>query len=337
LDIGSSAVKLIELQKKRGGYHMSAFSSVALPEDTVVDGEIINHTAVVDAVKAAIKEGRPKGKLVCISVAGASVIIKHILMPPAKPQELDDQVYWEAEQYIPFEMSEISLDYEIVNPDAGDGKMDVLLVAAKKDSIEKRDSVVRDCGLATEFVDVDAIALANVFWSNYDLASGAGAILIDIGSNHTKINVVDVKTTLFTRDVAVGGKNLSQEIQNKLNISAQEAETIKIDACVSGQIPDEIAPIINMISESITLEVRRSIDFYSAANQGVQISGIYLAGGSCRIPGLQKMLEEMTGLPTDFLNPFAKITYDKKFNEQFIGAIAPLAVVPLGLALRSHL
>lgn len=336
LDIGSSSVKLIEAQKKRGGFHMTAFSSVPLPEDTVVDGEIINHAAVVEAVKAAYKEARPRSNMVCLSVAGANVIIKHILMPQAKPQELEDQVYWEAEQYVPFDMNEISLDFEVVKEDAGDGKMDVLLVAAKKDSIEKRNQVLKDCGLLPEIVDVDAIALANVFWANYDLPAGAGAVLVDVGACHTKINIVSDKTTLFTRDVAAGGKNISQEIQNKLGVSFQEAETLKIDACNSGQVPEDIAPVLNMIVESLTLEVRRSLDFFSTSGQDTTLSGIYLAGGSSRIPGLQKVLEEMTGMPTDYLNPFAKVSFAKKFNDQFIGAMSAAAVVPLGLAIRSN-
>ena len=138
LDIGSSAIKLVEVDKTRSGWVVRSFSSVTLPEDTIVDGEIVNQAAVVESIKSLLKETSVRSKLVCTSVAGASVIIKHISIAKTNPKELEDQVYWEAEQYIPFDMNEISLDYEIVQEETGDGKMDVLLVAAKKDFIEKR-------------------------------------------------------------------------------------------------------------------------------------------------------------------------------------------------------
>jgi type IV pilus assembly protein PilM len=335
LDIGSSSVKIVEMQKKRGGHTMSSYTSVALPEDTIIEGEIINQAAVVEAIKAALKEVSVKSNLVCTSVAGSSVIIKHIAIPKTEPKDLEDQVYWEAEQYIPFDIKEISLDFEVVQQDMGDGKMDILLVAAKKDFIEKRLSAVREAGLVPEVLDVDALALANVFWENYELSEGSAAVLIDIGANLTKICIVSKDSALFTRDVAIGGKNLTTEIQNKLGVSFQEAEVLKVDAASAEQAPAEIAPIIHSISEGITLEIRRSLDFFAASSSNFSISNIYLSGGSSKIAGLGSMLEEMTGLPVSILNPFTKISASSDFNDEFLAAIAPLAAIPMGLALRN--
>jgi type IV pilus assembly protein PilM len=337
LDIGSSAIKIVEAEKKRGGWVVRSFTSVTLPEDTIVDGEIVNHAAVVEAIKAALKESGSGSKLVSTSVAGSSVIIKHISIPQTSPKELEDQVYWEAEQYIPFDMKDISLDFEVVQEDAGEGKMDILLVAAKKDFIEKRLAAVRDCGLNPEVLDIDVLALANVFWENYEMTPDNAVVLVDIGASLTKINIVSNTTTIFTRDVAVGGKNLTQEIQNRLGISFQEAEVLKIDACSTGQIPEEVLPLVNSICENVSLEIRRSLDFYAASPVQLPVTAVFLCGGASRIPGLANMLTEMLGLPIEYLNPFNKVACSgRQFNEEFLSAISSSAAVPLGLALRNE-
>lgn len=337
LDIGSSSIKLVEAEKKRSGWVVRSFTSIALPEDSIVDGEIVNHAAVVEAIKNLIKESSTRATLVSTSVAGSSVIIKHIAIPKTSPKELEDQVYWEAEQYIPFDMKDISLDYEVVQEDMGDGKMDILLVAAKKDFIEKRLAPVKECGLNPQVLDVDVLALANIFWENYEMTPDNAVVLVDVGASLTKINIVSQSTTIFTRDVAVGGKNLTQEIQNKLGISFQEAEVLKIDACTTGQIPEEVLPLVNAISENISLEIRRSLDFYAASPVQLPITAVFLSGGASRLPGLSNMLAEILGLPIDYLNPFSKVACSgKQFNEEFLTAISSSAAVPLGLALRNE-
>ncbi|RZA07990.1 MAG: type IV pilus assembly protein PilM [Proteobacteria bacterium] len=337
LDIGSSTIKLVEAEKKRGGWVVKSFTSVTLPEDTIVDGEIVNHAAVVEAIRSVIKESGAGSKLVATSVAGSSVIIKHINIPHTAPKELEDQVYWEAEQYIPFDMKDISLDFEVVQEDAGEGKMDILLVAAKKDFIEKRLAAIRECGLNPEVLDIDVLALANVFWENYEMTPDNAVVLVDIGASLTKINIVSDTTTIFTRDVAIGGKNLTQEIQNRLGISFQEAEVLKIDACSTGQIPEEVLPLVQQISENVSLEIRRSLDFYAASPVQLPVTAVFLCGGASRIPGLANMLSEMLGLPIEYLNPFNKVACSgKQFNEEFLSAISSSAAVPLGLALRNE-
>lgn len=337
LDIGSSSIKLVEAEKKRSGWVVRSFASVVLPEDTIVDGEIVNHAAVVEAIRAVVKEAGIRTKLIATSVAGSSVIIKHIAVPKTSPKELEDQVYWEAEQYIPFDMAEISLDFEVVQEDAGEGKMDILLVAAKKDFIEKRLAAIKEAGLEPFVLDVDVLSLANVFWENYEMTPDNAVLLVDVGASLTKINIVSESTTIFTRDVAIGGKNLTLEIQNKLGISFQEAEVLKVDACSTGQIPEEVLPLVNSISESIALEIRRSLDFYAASPIQLPVTGAFLCGGASRIPGLSTMLAEMLGLPVEYLNPFVKVACSgRQFNEEFLAAISSSAVVPLGLALRNE-
>lgn len=337
LDIGSSAIKIVEAEKKRSGWVVRSFTSVNLPEDTIVDGEIVNHAAVVEAIVSALKEAGVRSKNVCTSVAGSSVIIKHIAIPKSAPSEIEDQVYWEAEQYIPFDMKEISLDFEVVQEDMGDGKMDILLVAAKKDFIEKRLAAVKECGLIPEVLEVDGLALANVFWENYEMTPDNAVVLVDVGASLTKINIISHNTTIFTRDVAVGGKNLTQEVQNKLGVSFQEAEVLKIDACSTGQIPEEVLPLVNGICENISLEIRRSLDFYAASPVQLPVTAVFLSGGASRVPGLANMLTEMLGLPVEYLNPFNKVAVSgRQFSEEFLAAISSSAVIPLGLAIRNE-
>ena len=334
LDIGSSAIKVVQLQKKGDSYVVNAFHSVPLPEDTIVDGEILNSSALSDALKTVLKESSIKAKNVCCSLAGAFVIIKHISIPKVDARELEDQVFWEAEQYIPFDMKEISLAFEVVSEDSGGGKMDILLVAAKKDFIEKRIALLQEQGLQTEIVDVDVLALANVFWENYELSEGNAAVLVDIGANLTKVNIVSKDATLFTRDIAVGGKNLTTEIQNKLGVSFDEAEVLKVDAANAEQAPAELQPIIAAVSENIALEIRRSLDFFTSSSTQHTVSGIYLCGGSSKIPGLSAMLGEMLGLPIEFLNPFQRITYKGSLGDDFMNDMAQTAVVSIGLGMR---
>jgi type IV pilus assembly protein PilM len=337
LDIGSSAIKLVEAEKKRGGWVVRSYTSITLPEDSIVDGEIVNHAAVVEAIRSLVKESSVKSKLACTSVAGSSVIIKHISIPKTAPKELEDQVYWEAEQYIPFDIQEISLDFDVVQEDAGDGKMDILLVAAKKDFIEKRLAAVKEAGLDPQVLEVDVLALANVFWENYEMTPDNAVVLVDVGASLTKINIVSDKTTIFTRDVAVGGKNLTQEVQNKLGISFQEAEVLKIDACSTGQIPEEVLPLVTAISENIALEIRRSLDFYAASPMQLPVTAVFLCGGASRIPGLSNMLSEILGLPIEYLNPFNKVACSgRQFNEEFLAGISSSAAIPVGLALRNE-
>ncbi len=336
MDIGSSAIKIVELEKKRNGFALSSFGAIGLPEDSIVDGEVLNHVSVVDSIKALTNEIGVGASPICTSVSGSSLIVKHITVPKVPMKELDDQVYWEAEQYIPFDMSEINMDYEIVNLDGDDGKIELLLVAAKKDFIEKRLGAIRDAGFDPQILDVDAFALANIYWENYDVPENTSSLLVDLGASLTKLNIVTNDSTLFTRDIAIGGKDLTQEIQNKLGVSFQEAEVLKIDAAASGQIPDEVLNAINATAENVALELRRSLDFFIASNSKYPISNAFICGGSCRIPGLLSVMEEMLGLPVDFLNPFERIGYNSKiYNDEFIEAIASSAAVPMGLAIRN--
>ncbi len=336
LDVGSSSIKVAQLQKKGSTCNLSAFGVVGVPQGSVVNGDIIDETVVGGAVKSVIEESGIKTDEVCTSVAGSSIIIKQIQIDKVRPKELEDQITWEAEQYIPFDMAEINLDFEVIEPEREDGKMGVLLVATKKDFLIGRTDFLSGLGLKLSIVDVDAFALSNIYWTNYDVEEGAVSLLVDIGASIMKINIVDASTTLFTRDVSIGGAWLTAEIQNKMGVSLQEAEALKVDASSSGKSPEKVIAAMETISENIALEIRRSLDFFTSSNSKRVISHVYLSGGSCRLPTLIKSLSGVVKAPIEQLNPFKKVTYNsKKYNDDFISAVSSSAAISLGLALRS--
>jgi type IV pilus assembly protein PilM len=227
-------VKLIQLkeQRRRGqvGYALQSFGMKPLPPEAIVDGALMNSTAIVQAMQELISELRVKQKEVAIGVSGHSVIIKKISMPRMTQEELEESIQWEAEQYIPFDVKDVNIDTQILNPDANDatGQMDVLLVAAKKDMINDYTTVVSEAGLTPVVVDVDAFAVQNMFGANYDLPDKETVVLINAGASVVNINILTNGYTVFTRDVTIGGNQFTEEIQKQLNVSYEEAEALKI-------------------------------------------------------------------------------------------------------------
>ncbi|HVI75167.1 MAG TPA: type IV pilus assembly protein PilM [Anaeromyxobacteraceae bacterium] len=338
LDIGSSSVKLIQLKEKKGGYALQAFGVAKLPPETIVDGALMNSGAVVQAIQELLAEHKVKAREAAIGVRGHSVIIKKISLPRMSQDELDESIQWEAEQYIPFDVKDVNIDTQILTPD-GDaaGQMDVLLVAAKKDMINDYTSVCAEAGLQAAVVDVDAFAVQNAFEASYELHPGETVVLINVGASVTNINILAGGTTTFTRDVTMGGSAFTEEIQKQLNISAEEAEALKVGGQgeTDAVVPQEVERVIQQVAEQLAGEVQRSLDFYAATAADNRIARVYLSGGTARIPALFKILEQRTGVPVEVLNPFKAIEVDdRKFDPMLITHSAASAAVAVGLALR---
>src|SRR5205814_4150614 len=215
LDIGSSSVKLIQLKEAKRGYVLEAFGVAPLPPEAIVDGALMNSTAIVEAIRQLITQYKVKQREVAIGVSGHSVIIKKISMPRMTQEELEESIQWEAEQYIPFDVKDVNIDTQILNPDANDatGQMDVLLVAAKKDMINDYTTVVSEAGLIPVVVDVDAFAVQNMFSTNYEPSPNETVVLINAGASVVNINILALGQTVFTRDVTIGGNQFTEEIQ----------------------------------------------------------------------------------------------------------------------------
>ncbi|RKH48678.1 type IV pilus assembly protein PilM [Corallococcus llansteffanensis] len=344
LDIGSTSIKMIMLkeQRKRGevGYALQSFGMKPLPPEAIVDGALMNSTAIVQAVQELMSELKVKGKDVAIGVSGHSVIIKKIQMPRMSQEELEESIQWEAEQYIPFDVKDVNIDTQILDGGGNDatGQMDVLLVAAKKDMINDYTTVVSEAGLAPVVVDVDAFAVQNMFSTNYELPEKETVVLINAGASVVNINIIANGVTVFTRDVTIGGNQFTEEIQKQLNVSYEEAEALKIGgnrADADAVVPQDVERVLSSVAEQVAGEIQRSLDFYAGTAADSNFTKVYLSGGTAKIPALFKTIEARTGVPVEILNPFRKIEVDnRKFDPAFIMDVAPMAAVAVGLALR---
>ncbi len=344
LDIGSSGVKLIQLkeQRRRGEvtYALQSFGMKPLPPEAIVDGALMNSTAIVQAIQELLGELKVKQKEVAIGVSGHSVIIKKISMPRMSQDELEEAIQWEAEQHIPFDIKDVNLDTQILKPDANDatGQMDVLLVAAKKDMINDYSSVVSEAGLTPVVVDVDAFAVQNCFSANYEVPQSETVVLINAGAAVVNINILSQGVTTFTRDVTIGGNQFTEEIQKQLNVSYEEAEALKVGGGrgdADAVVPQEVEKVMTQVAEQVAGEIQRSLDFYAGTAADANFSKVYLSGGTAKVPALFKTIESRVGVPVEILNPFKRIEIDnRRFDPAFIMDVAPQAAVAVGLALR---
>lgn len=334
IDIGSSSVKIIQLKDNKGFFQLINLGIYALPPEAIVDNTLMDSTAIATAIKNLVGSLGIKIKDVACSISGNSVIIRKINLPAMPQEELEDQISWEAEQYIPFDINDVNMDFQILSPDNNDpSKMNVLLVASKKDIINDYVSVFSEAGMQLSVVDVDSFAVQNAFEANYDSNSEDILALINIGASVMNINVIRDGVTLFTRDVQMGGNLYTEEIQKQLGLSSKEAEYEKL--LVNSNNNEALRNVVVRINETITQEIRRSLDFYNSTAADERISGVYISGGCSKIYNLIETISEKIGLPAVKLNPFVKLKYNEKdFDPEYLEEIAPFMVVPVGLAIR---
>jgi type IV pilus assembly protein PilM len=341
LDIGASSVKAVEiLQKNRDkGFELRSLGQAALPPEAIVQGAFLNSSAIVDAIREAIDSGRIAGKDVAASVSGHSVIVKRVNLPQMTREELEDQIQWEAEQYIPFDVNEVNLDFQILDSNEDEGQMDVLLVAAKKDLIDDYVQVITEAGLNPVAIDVAGFAIQNAFEANYEQHPDAITALVNIGAQVVNINVLRNGIPSFTRDIMTGGAQYTEEIQKALSVSFEEAERIKMgspDDAGQAQdvIPQEVEQAMRSVSETVIGEISRSLDFFAATATDARISKVLLSGGGSKITGFASAFGERTGLETAAMNPLAHMLPSKGFEPEYLEAMGPLLAVGIGLATR---
>ncbi|HEV8323285.1 MAG TPA: type IV pilus assembly protein PilM [Myxococcota bacterium] len=339
LDIGTSAVKMVQLREAKRGYQLVNFGVEPLPQQAIVDGAIMSSSAVVEAIKRLRARLGNKNKSVAMAVAGHSVIIKKISLPAMSDEELEEQLQWEAEQHIPFDINDVFIAGHPVKRAAGESQMDVLLVAAKKDMINDHTAVAREAGLEPVVVDVAAFAVQNTFESAYGLPKNETVALINAGASSCNINVIADEVPSFTRDIATGGNKLTEEIQKQLNVSFEEAEAYKVGGDhhgdAEGVVPQEVDAALNREAQAIAGEIQRSLDFYAHTSPDGAYSHIYLSGGTARVQALVKAIEQRAHVAVTVLDAFRGLQIDEtKYPAGFLRANAPLAAVAVGLALR---
>lgn len=338
LDIGSSAIKVVQLKDAgKGGFELVNFGIEPLPAQAIVDGTIMNQSAVVEAIREVARRMKVRQKEVGIAIAGHSVIIKKISVPVMTQEELEEQITWEAEHHIPFDKEDVELDYQVLNPRTPQGQMDILLVAAKKEVVHDYAAVAREAGFKPTVVDVAAFCVQNGFEANYTPAETETCALINVGASISTINIVSRGMSLFTRDVTIGGNAFTEEVQKQLGISYEEAEAYKIGGSSEAAevVPQEVERILAQVADTMAGEFQRSLDFYLATAAEGNIHRIYLAGGSACLPSLRRAIEGKSRLPTEMVDPFRRMVIDeRRFDMTFLRANAPLAAVAVGLALR---
>lgn len=339
LDIGSSAVKLCVLKETKKGLQLQAFDHMALPPETIVDGALMNSMVVSDAIRQLLERNKVRQKEAAISVSGNTVIIKKITLPLMTQDELEESIQWEAEQYIPFDIQDVYIGFEVLAPRTEQGQMDVVLVAAKKEMINDYTTACHDGGVKPVVVDVDAFAMQNMYEVNYGFHQGETVVLLDIGNSVVSMNMVSDGISVFTRDLSIGGSDITEEIQKQLNITYQEAEMYKMGGTPgSGHdqvLPQEVEAIIQDKAEDMANEIQRSLDFYAATAAGNRIDRIVASGGTAAIPSLIRTISRISGIPAEVANPFRNIRYDERqFSPGRIQSWAPIAAVSVGLALR---
>jgi type IV pilus assembly protein PilM len=341
LDVGSSTIKAVELSMKgrSGGFELTHLGVAAVPSEAIVQGAFLNASAITDSIREAVENGKIRTKNVAAAVSGHSVIVKKVSLPAMTREELDEQIRWEAEQYIPFDVNEVNLDFQILGGGNDDGQMEVLLVAAKKDLIDDYVQVIHEAGLVPVAIDVAAFAVENAFEANYDASAGKTIALVNVGAQVVNINIVSNGVPCFTRDITTAGNQYTEEIQKALSISFSEAERIKLGGRRTDShdvVPQEVEQAVQSVTETVIGEISRSLDFYGATSADSRIERVYLAGGASKVSGFSKAFHERTGLPVAAMNPLARMIPSNRFEAEQLDDLAPALGVAVGLALREE-
>ncbi len=336
LDIGSSSIKLVELSEGKTGYRLQSLGISPIPPEAIVDGALMDSVTVIEAIKELIRSAKTKTKDVVTSVSGHSVIVKKVTLPFMSKAELEESIKWEAERYIPFDINDVNLDFQILGAESENPEvMDVLLVAAKKDIINDYVSVIIEAGLNPVIIDVDAFALENMFAINYETGMDETIAMANVGASITNINILKNNISAFTRDIFKGGNYITEEIQRQLHIDYEEAEKIKIGSKLETTSPPMIQDVLQSASETLALEIANSLEFFQSTTTYEKISKIYLSGGGSKIKDFDTILQQQTGIPVEIVNPFKKIEYrEKSFDIEYLREIGPMMAVGVGLATR---
>ncbi len=335
LDIGSSGVKAVELTKSKRGYELTGFAYQPLGPDAVVDGAIMDAPAVAEGIKRTFLAGKFKPASVATGVSGHSVIVKRLVVPAATPAEVEASIQFDAEQYIPFDITEVNLDYEIIGPGAtaeGSG-MEVILVAAKKDKIQNQTNVISLAGRDPDIVDIDAFALQNTFEANYSVRPDATVALLNIGASLMNININKGGMPLFVRDVSVGGNQYTDILQKELQLSFQEAEDLKLGKVGTSEA-EMVQPLLESITDMLITEVQKTFDFFRETYPAETITQVLISGGTSRMPGLAEKIQATFSYPTSVLDPFKSITIGAAMDSGKVTSFGPALAVAVGLALR---
>lgn len=335
VDIGSHAVKVCQLQQAGSNYRLLAVGSATIQPGAVEDGVLQDPEEVAKAITGLIKNLKIKNNRVGISISGYSVIVKKINLEMMSDEKLADYIAEEAEQYIPFDIEDVYLDYQVINAGSHDNeRCEVMLVAAKKEVIDDYLDMLREQKLLPVLVDVDGFALENI-WENVS-GNRDNVALVDIGASKMNINILAEGVSVLARDVVVGSEQLTDQIADVLEIELDEAEKLKLGQIPPGEYQEELEEVFTQTCTQWVLEIKKAIDLYMSNNPDRPLSRLVLSGGGSKVRGLQQYIADETGLDVVVFNPFANMKLNKKkIDQEYLEAIAPEMAIAAGLAIRS--
>ena len=331
LDIGSGFVKVVQVDHTGDQPEVTRVAMRPLLPDAIVEGEIMDHGLVADTVSGLFQEIGMKGRDVVTAVGGHDVIIKKIEMDRMKEADAREVIRWEAEQHVPFDIKSVELDFQILDPDGEGMQMEVLLVAAKRELVDNKVSLLTDAGLNPAVIDVDAFALHNAFEHNYPEAMRGIVALANVGHEVTNVNILENGVPILTRDIPFGSRRVREDLQRERGLTAEQAEDV-----VQGRdsIPD-LDRFVEQSADEVAVGIERAAAFLMTRQSGAGLGRIYLSGGGARIPGMAKALSRRMNVETNLVNPFQRVPVASgAAGELNLDEAAPMLLLPLGLALR---
>lgn len=336
LDVGSSSIKAVELRGRLGGLQLASISYEALQADSIADGQIMELNDVSNCIVNIFASQQIKTDQVAAGVSGNSVIVKNIIVPQMSEAELEESIDWHAEEHIPFDIADVSLDYQIV--DSNPESLQVLMAACKRDRIANLKQAIQLAGKQPVIIDVDAFALQNCYEANYDINLDETVALLNIGASTMNINVLHGARSVSIRDVSVGGNQYTTLLQRELGLTFEQAESLKRGAANSDVAQaSAVKPMLEGVSETIALEIQKTFDFYrsTATVPSATVQKILISGGGSKLQGLREFLADQFQIPVEPLNPFQRIEVDaKRTDPDYLREFGSEMAVAVGLALR---
>ena len=337
LDIGSSSIKMVETVIEKSAYRVDHLGVLSLPAKAIQNNLVVDQASVIETIRRLIQENGVKSNKVISAVPGRAVIMKKIQMPMQAEQELEANLEFEANSVIPENLENVNLDYQVLNVTDGGRKLEVLLVAVKKEIVNSYTDVIQAAGLTPAILDVDYFALENMYEANYDTKAGDGVVgLIHVGAQYTSITLLHNGVSIFTGDLPMGGEEFTDNLKTELRVSAEAAESFKLTGALDGQEGLDLAAMLRPMAEKLALEIRRAVSLYGAvpSDEGEGLKAIYLSGGSAKLPGLCELVQERMGVSVKLAEPFRSFSLGKNVKLTNLVELAPLFAVGAGLSIR---
>ncbi len=342
VDIGTSSIKVCQVKEGRRGATLVRLGYAALPRQAIVDGQVMDASAVIETLSRVMREAKIGQREVAVSVSGQSVIIRKITVPMMTAAELDEQIQWEAEQHIPFDIKDVEVDYQVLKRRPETSQMDLLLVASKKDHINDYAQLVRNAKLKPIVCDIDAFTVQNLFEHTRSIPDDRTIALINVGASLSSLNIVAGGVSTFTREIATGGNAVTEQLQKQLSIPNEQAEAYKCGGSAGsstpfGILPQQVMPILESATDGIASEIQRSLDFFMATSGETEIAAIYLSGGTSNLPMLVQSVNRRTRVAVEVWSPIERVAVDpRSVDANLLSVRAPQLAVALGLALRKE-